>query len=62
MSALQPQHQFFRPLWRRLLTVGFCFGWALIEWLYAAPFWAVLFTMIGLVGVWQLLIAYDPNR
>lgn len=36
-------HPFFRPMYRRILTTGFCAAWALMELLNGAPFWAILF-------------------
>lgn len=51
---------FFRPLWRRVLTVVACLGWAVFELAGGAVFWAILFGALGLYAGYEFLVAYDP--
>ncbi len=55
------RHPFFLPLWRRILTVGICLGWALMELLTGSPGWALLFGAVGGWAGWQLLVTWDPT-
>ncbi len=50
---------FFRPLWRRIVLVAFCAGWALFEMVTGAPFWAMIF--FGFTGLvfWKLFLDQD---
>lgn len=43
------QLPFFIPLWRRIVLVGACLGWAGMEAYWGNAFWAGLF---GLIGLW----------
>ncbi len=58
---LDPDHPFFRPLWRRLLVVGLCLAWALLEFSGGSTGWALLFLAIGLYSGWVLLVAWAPK-
>ena len=51
MKLFDPDHPFFAPAWRRAAIVAVCFGWALLELLTGAVFWAILF---GSLGAWCL--------
>ncbi|AUH33030.1 hypothetical protein [Paracoccus tegillarcae] len=56
------QKPFYRPLWIRVLIVGFCLGWALMELAQGAPFWTILFGAVGLYAAHQFFIAFDPKE
>ncbi|WP_425100342.1 hypothetical protein [Tropicibacter sp. S64] len=60
MKLFDVQHPFFRPLWRRVLTVALCTGWAIVELSTGNPGWALLFGAIGLYCAHQFFIAFDP--
>ncbi len=53
-------HPFFRPLWRRVLVVAICFGWAIVELVFANPTWALISAAIGAYGVWVFFVTYEP--
>lgn len=54
MLLIDPNHPFFRPLWRRVLTVLAPIGWGLFELSNDAPGWAILFIAAGLYAGWTL--------
>jgi hypothetical protein len=54
-------HPFFIPLWRRVLIVAACLGWALFEFLAASPFWGMLFGAIGLYAGWHFFFNFNPR-
>ncbi|WP_226782994.1 DUF4175 domain-containing protein [Oceaniglobus trochenteri] len=49
-------HPFYRPLWRRIVIVGVCFGWALFELWQGAPFWAVIFAGLGALCAYHFFL------
>jgi hypothetical protein len=52
---------FFKPLWRRYLTVGFATLWATAEWtVWASPFWGMLASAMAIYGYWRLFLTF-PN-
>lgn len=58
---LDLRHPWFRPLWRRVLVVAICLGWAAFELAGGAPFWAILFGAAGLYAAWSFFVAWqDP--
>lgn len=54
-------HPFYRPLWRRILIVAVCLGWALVEMTSGSPGFALLFGAAGGYAGWRLLIAWPPK-
>lgn len=60
-SAFDVQHPFFLPLWRRILTVAACFGWALFELSNGNVFWAILFAAPGAWCAHQFFFAFDEE-
>ncbi len=51
-------HPFLRPLWRRVVLVAVCVGWAVLEYVNGAQGWAALAAGMAVLGAWQFLIAY----
>ncbi|MEM9604977.1 MAG: DUF3329 domain-containing protein [Pseudomonadota bacterium] len=47
---------FFRPVWRRVVLVGFCFAWAVYELSGGALFWGAVFAGMGLYAAYQLFV------
>ena len=60
-SLFDLRHPMFRPLWARLLATGICLGWATVELLSQAVFWAILFGAAGVYMVWAFFVAFDPS-
>lgn len=61
MAIFDLQHPFFKPLWRRVLTVLACLGWSVFEFSGGAPFWGVLFGGVGLMAVWTFFFDFKPR-
>ncbi len=59
---LDLNHPFFIPLWRRVLVVAACLGWALFEFVAASPFWGVLFGAIGLYAAYAFFLNFNPRE
>ncbi len=55
------QLPFFVPLWRRIVLVVACLGWAGVETYLGNPGWAALFGVIGLWCGYQFFFDFDPK-
>lgn len=64
MNVLDPHHPFFRPLWRRVLTVAFPVAWGVFELVSGSPIWAILFLSAGTYAAWEFINAAKtkPDR
>ena len=62
MQLIDPSHPFYRPLWRRVLIVAVCLGWAVVEGVTSEPFWALLVGAVGIYAAWMLLVNFDPKK
>ena len=62
MKFIDVQHPFFIPMYRRVLVVVFCLGWAVFEFVggSGSPFWGILFGGMGLFCAHQFFIAFNP--
>jgi hypothetical protein len=56
MKYLDPDHPFFRPVWRRWATALFPGAWALIELWNGSPGWAVVFAAASAWAFWALIL------
>ncbi|WP_274626843.1 DUF3329 domain-containing protein [Arvimicrobium flavum] len=54
------EHPFFRPLWRRVLLVVVCIGWAIFEFVNGAQLWGMIALAFAAYAVWAFFIAYNP--
>jgi hypothetical protein len=61
MQLIDPNHPFYRPLWRRVLIVAVCLGWAIVEASTSEPFWAILVGAVGIYAAWMLLLNFNPK-
>ncbi len=52
---IDPTDPFFAPLWRRVVIVGLCLGWALFEVATGSPGWALMFGAAGAYAAFKLL-------
>jgi hypothetical protein len=52
---------FFKPMWRRIITVVICFGWGLFEFSNGAAIWGTGFFAMGALCAYQFFFAWkDP--
>lgn len=61
MKIIDPDHPFYRPLWRRLAIVGVTLAWACVEAWTGATGWAVFFFAVAVYAAWMLLVNYRPK-
>ncbi|MBO3758485.1 hypothetical protein [Ciceribacter sp. L1K22] len=59
MQILDPKHPFFKPAWRRWLTVLLPAAWGLVELSNNAVGWAIAFFAAAGYAAYELLIMYD---
>lgn len=55
MKFLDPDHPFFKPVWRRWATGLLPLAWAAVEVWTGNPGWAVLFGIAGGYALWALV-------
>lgn len=60
-KLLDLNHPFFIPLWRRVLVVVACLGWALVEVANDSTVWAFLFGGIGLYAGYVFFLDFHPR-
>lgn len=56
MRALNVDHPFLRPMWRRIVIVLLCLVWSVVEWTAGSPFWAVLASALTVYALWALIL------
>lgn len=61
-DALKIRHPFFRPRWRRVVTVVLPAAWAVFELSQGNVIWAAVFGAAALWCVYELFIAFDPEN
>lgn len=59
IKLLDPHHPFFKPLWRRILTVALPGAWGGIEFYNGSTGWGILFAAAAIYAAYELLIMYD---
>ena len=59
-KLLDVQLAVFRPLWRRVVLVVFCFGWSGGEYALGNPGWALFFLAVAGYLAHQFFIAFAP--
>jgi hypothetical protein len=60
MLNIDTSHPLYRPLWVRLLIVGFCVAWAVIEFVNREFFWGTVVGGIGVYAAYELLVKFKP--
>lgn len=61
IKFIDPDHPFYRPLWVRLLLVGFCAAWTAVEFYQEQGFWGMIFLAMTAYAASVLLIFYKPT-
>lgn len=57
---IDPDHPFYKPLWRRLLIPVVCAVWAIFEFVTGEPFWGIIVGAMGLYATYKLFIEKRP--
>ncbi|QCM10799.1 hypothetical protein CFBP6625_10855 [Agrobacterium tumefaciens] len=60
MLNIDTSHPLYRPLWVRLLIVGFCAAWAVIEFVNREFFWGTIVGGIAAYAAYELLVKFKP--
>ncbi|OLP59472.1 hypothetical protein BJF93_12265 [Xaviernesmea oryzae] len=61
IKLIDPDHPFYRPLWRRLLIVGACFAWTGVEFWNGEQTWGTIFLIISAYVVGALILFFKPK-
>lgn len=61
MKFIDPDHPFYRPLWVRLLLVGFCSAWTAFEFYNGSEGWGMIFLAVSAYAFAQLILFYKPS-
>ncbi|HEX9859263.1 MAG TPA: hypothetical protein VGA75_12970 [Paracoccaceae bacterium] len=61
MKLLDPDHPFFKPVWRRWATGLLPLAWAGVEVVSGNPGWAVLFGLAGGYAIYELIVKGPSN-
>jgi len=58
---IDPDHPFYRPLWKRLLIVGSCALWTAIEFWNGATTWGMIFLAVTAYTSATLIVFFKPK-
>ncbi|KQR69181.1 hypothetical protein ASG25_16310 [Rhizobium sp. Leaf384] len=58
---IDPDHPFYRPLWRRLLIVGSCALWTAVEFWNGATTWGMIFLAVTAYTSATLIVFFKPK-
>ncbi|OOG67934.1 hypothetical protein B0E45_20565 [Sinorhizobium sp. A49] len=61
IKLIDPDHAFYRPLWRRILIFLVCAGWAALEFYHDQPFFSIIALAIAAYVGSSLLLFYKPT-
>jgi hypothetical protein len=61
LKFIDPDHPFYRPLWVRLLIVGFTAGWTAVEFINGQEIWGYIFLALAAYTGAALLVFYKPK-
>jgi len=62
LSFLDVQSPVFRPLWLRVVIVGVCALWTLVEFSNDSGFWVLLFGAATVYLGYQFFVVFDPDK
>lgn len=62
LKLIDPDHVFYRPLWRRILIFLVCAGWAALEIYNDEPFFSIIALAIAAYVGSSLLLFYKPTE
>ncbi|KJF73537.1 hypothetical protein [Agrobacterium arsenijevicii] len=60
MLIIDTSHPLYRRLWVRLLIVGFCAAWSVIEFVNREAFWGTVVGGVAVYSAYELLLKFKP--
>ncbi|EHJ98803.1 MULTISPECIES: hypothetical protein [Rhizobium/Agrobacterium group] len=60
MLIIDTSHPLYRRLWVRLLIVGFCAAWSVIEFVNREFFWGTVVGGVAVYAAYELLLKFKP--
>ncbi len=60
MKFIEPEHPFYRPLWRRVLLVAVCAGWTTVEFYNNQQVWGLIFLAVTAYAFSRLILFFEP--
>ncbi|KJF65696.1 hypothetical protein [Rhizobium nepotum] len=60
MMIIDSSHPLYRRLWVRLLIVGFCAAWSVIEFVNREAFWGTVVGGVAVYAAYELLVKFKP--
>lgn len=60
MMIIDTSHPLYRRLWVRLLIVGFCAAWSVIEFVNREAFWGTVVGGVAVYAAYELLVKFKP--
>jgi len=61
MKFIDPDHPFYRPLWRRVLLVGACAAWTGVEFYNGEQTWGMIFLAVTAYTFANLILFFKPS-
>lgn len=61
MKFIDPDHPFYRPLWRRVLLVGLCAVWTAVEFYNGERAWGTVFLVVSAYAFANLILFFKPS-
>lgn len=60
--AIDLQHPWFIPLYRRVIVVAICLSLTLIDAVFGDPFWMTLFGALTAYCIYSFFFAFTPRE
>ena len=61
MKFIDPDHPFYKPLWRRLVIVALCIAWTAFEFWHGEQTWGMIFLAVSAYTACVLIIFFKPK-
>ena len=63
MLGIDTNHEFYRPLWRRLVICGICIAWAVFEsFIMVDSFWSMITVALAAYATAKLIFFYKEPK
>ncbi|OLP54323.1 hypothetical protein BJF92_15125 [Rhizobium rhizosphaerae] len=61
IKLIDPDHPFYRPLWRRVLIVAVCCAWTGLEFWNGSQAWGTMFLVVASYAFATLILFFKPK-